>query len=208
MPFLGDCAVRHMGALLHAIETDLLPRLAAKRTEMPVAPEGARASTLNVNSIHGGMTEDYEGLPAPCVPDSCRMVIDRRYLIEEDPEEVKAEIADLIQILKTSRPGFHCDVREVLSFLPTMIDAGAPVPRALSAEIERVLGRPAQPVVSPGTFDQKHVVRIGHLEDCVAYGPGVLDLAHQPDEWVGIADMIASAQVMAGAAKRLLERTA
>ena len=23
------------------------------------------------------------GLPSPCVPDSCRMVIDRRFLIEE-----------------------------------------------------------------------------------------------------------------------------
>ncbi len=206
MPFLGDCAVRHMGAVLHEIETNLLPRLAAKRTSMPVAPEGARASTLNINSIHGGLTEDYDGLPSPCVPDSCRMVIDRRYLIEENPEEVKAEIAEIIEKLRASRKGFNCDLKDVLSFLPTMIDASAPVPRALSAEIERVLGRPAEPVVSPGTFDQKHVVRIGHLQDCVAYGPGVLDLAHQPDEWVGIDDMVASAKVMAGAAKRLLQR--
>ncbi len=205
MPFLGDCAVRHMGAVLHEIETDLLPRLAAKRTEMPVAPEGARASTLNINSLHGGLSEEFDGLPSPCVPDSCRMVIDRRYLIEEDPEEVQAEIGAILERLKQTRPGFDCDIREVLSFLPTMIDAAAPVPRALSAEIERVLGRPAEPVVSPGTFDQKHVVRIGHLEDCVAYGPGILDLAHQPDEWVGIDDMVASAKVMAGAAQRLLK---
>ena len=37
-----------------------------------------------------------------------------------------------------------------------------------------------------------------------AYGPGVLDLAHQPDEWVGIDDMVAAAQVMARAAYGLL----
>jgi succinyl-diaminopimelate desuccinylase len=28
-------------------------------------------------------------------------------------------------------------------------------------------------------------------------GPGILDLAHQPDEWVGVQDMIDSAKVMA-----------
>ena len=44
------------------------------------------------------------------------------------------------------------------------------------------------------------------MKDCIAYGPGELDLAHQPDEWVGIDDMVASAKVMATAALRLLER--
>jgi succinyl-diaminopimelate desuccinylase len=59
-------------------------------------------------------------------------------------------------------------------------------------------------VVSPGTYDQKHIVRIGHLEDCIAYGPGILDLAHQPDEYVVIEDMVNSAKVMAAAALTLL----
>jgi succinyl-diaminopimelate desuccinylase len=31
----------------------------------------------------------------------------------------------------------------------------------------------------------------------VAYGPGILDLAHKPDEYVGVDDMVASAKVMA-----------
>jgi succinyl-diaminopimelate desuccinylase len=38
----------------------------------------------------------------------------------------------------------------------------------------------------------------------VAYGPGILDLAHQPDEYVEIADMTNSAKVMALAAYALL----
>ena len=80
MPFLGDCAVRHMAAVVERLERDLWPRLAERRTAMPVVPEGARASTLNLNSIHGGQTEDHAGLPSPCVPDRCRLVIDRRFL--------------------------------------------------------------------------------------------------------------------------------
>ncbi|MEQ9606948.1 MAG: acetylornithine deacetylase/succinyl-diaminopimelate desuccinylase family protein, partial [Kiloniellaceae bacterium] len=204
MPFLGDCAVRHMGAFLQRLESELYPALAGKRTEMPVVPEGARQSTLNINSIHGGLTEDYDGLPAPLVPDSCRLVLDRRYLIEEDPEEVKREIVALLEGLKHDRKGFDYALREVLAFQPTMTDPEAPVVRAVSAAIQEVLGRPAEQVVSPGTYDQKHIVRVGHLEDCIAYGPGILDLAHQPDEYVGIDDMVASAKVMAAATLALL----
>ena len=73
--------------------------------------------------------------------------------------------------------------------------------------VEAVLGhrrRPAEHVVSPGTYDQKHVARIGKLHDCIAYGPGILDLAHRPDEWVGIDDMLDSAKVMALALNDLL----
>ena len=204
MPFLGDCAVRHMAAFLQKLESDLYPALAAKRTAMPVVPEGARQSTLNINSIHGGLQEDYDGLPAPLVPDSCRLVLDRRYLIEEDPEAVKQEIVSLLEGLKRDRAGFDYALREVLAFQPTLTDTDAPVVRAVSAAIEQVLGKPAEQVVSPGTYDQKHVVRVGHLKDCIAYGPGILDLAHQPDEYVGIDDMIASAKVMAAATLALL----
>src|SRR3546814_18028536 len=85
-----------------------------------------------------------------------------------------------------------------------MTEPEAPVVRAVSAAIEQVLGRPAQQVVSPGTYDQKHIVRVGLLEDCIAYGPGILDLAHQPDAYVGLGDMNASATVIAAAPLALL----
>lgn len=41
MPFLGDCAVRHMGAVLAEMEESLFPALAVRHTAMPVVPEGA-----------------------------------------------------------------------------------------------------------------------------------------------------------------------
>jgi len=204
MPFLGECAVRHMAAFLHELETDLLPRLKQRRTAMPVVPEAAQASTLNINGIHGGLTEDYTGLPSACVPDSCRLVLDRRYLIEEPLDEVKAEITKLLERLTAERSGFRYSMRDLMEVLPTLTDAEAPVPQALARAIERVMGRAPDFVCSPGTYDQKHIVRIGHLEDCVAYGPGILDLAHQPDEYVVIDDLVASAQVMALSTLRLL----
>ena len=204
MPFLGDCAIRHMHAVIEKFERELYPAMARRRTSMPVVPEGARQSTLNINSLHGGAAELAEGLPAPCVADSCRMIIDRRFLIEENIGEVKGEVRGILEALVRERPGFRYSMRDLFEVLPTMADPNGPVASRTAAAIRQVLGREAQFVCSPGTYDQKHIDRIGRLRECIAYGPGILDLAHQPDEYVIIEDMIASSQVMALSAYSLL----
>jgi succinyl-diaminopimelate desuccinylase len=160
---------------------------------------------MNINSIHGGQTEDFRpGLPSPTVPDSCRLVIDRRFLLEEDLDEVKSEVTTILQRLKNERPKFDYTIRDLMEVKPTMTERDAPVVRAVAEGIHAIFDREPDYVISPGTYDQKHIARIGHIYDCIAYGPGILDLAHQPDEWVGIEDMVQSAKVMALALRRLL----
>ncbi len=207
MPFLGDCAVRHMGAVLHEFEDKLFPAMAARRTDMPVVPEGARSSTMNINSIHGGQAEqaeDFDGLPAHCVPDSCRIVIDRRFLAEEPLDQVRNEVTDLLEGLRASRLDFDYTLTELNAVLPSMTDREAPVVQTVSRAIQDVMGKAAEYVASPGTYDQKHIDRIGKLKNCIAYGPGILELAHKPDEYIGIDDMMDSAKVMAAALESLL----
>lgn len=207
MPFLGVSAIRGMGAFIEKVERELYPRLAQRRTAMPVIPDAARQSTLNFNSLHGGLPEqEYaEGFPSALVADRCRIVLDRRYLIEEDEAEVRAEVVALLEGLKAERPEFDYALRELWSVPPTMTDPEVPLVRALDRNIQAVLGQPARHVASPGTYDQKHIRRIGNLEHCVAYGPGILELAHQPDEYIVIDDMVAAGQVMAGTALDLLQ---
>jgi succinyl-diaminopimelate desuccinylase len=207
MPFLGDCAVRHMHSVVEAFDRQLYPALDARRTLMPVVPEGARKSTLNINSIHGGAAEQADGLPAPCVPDSCRMIIDRRFPVEESMEQVRGEVRAILDALRANRPGFDYSLRELFEVHPTMADRNGPVARTTAAAIRRILGREAEFICSPGSYDQKHIDRIGKLKDCIAYGPGILDLAHQPDEYVVIDDMVASSKVMALSAWSLLTGT-
>jgi len=208
MPFLGDSAIRHMAAVLEAFEHELYPALGDQPTAMPVEPPGARTPTLNINSVHGGQPDvgrgEDAGLPAPLVADACRLVFDRRLLIEEDLGEVKAKMRALLDGLVQARPGFRYSLRDLLEVRPSMTEPDRPVVRATASAVRRVLGREAAVICSPGTYDQKHIDRIGHLRDCIAYGPGILDLAHQPDEYVEIADMTASAKVMALAAYALL----
>jgi len=208
MPFLGDCAVRHMNAVIERFERELYPKLLARTTDMPVVPSGARHSTMNINSIHGGAMEQTEGYPSACVPDSCRMIIDRRLLIEESLDGVKQEMVDLLEDLAAHRPGFKYSIRDIFEVIPTMADRHGPVASATAAAIRRVIGREPEFICSPGTYDQKHIDRVGKLKECIAYGPGILDLAHKPDEYVVIDDMVNSAKVMAQAAWSLLYGTA
>ena len=200
MPFLGDCAVRHMAAVVEKMEQSLFPVLRQRLTEHPVVPDGAKQSTMNINSIHGGLAEpevDYTGLPSALVPDRCRMIIDRRFIPEETLEEVKNEITTLLEEVKRERHDFRYDLQEMWSVLPVATDQSAPVVTAVSDAIQAQLGVEPEFILSPGTYDQKHIDRIGRMHNCIAYGPGILDLAHQPDEYIGIQDMVDATQVMA-----------
>ena len=207
MPFLGDSAINHMSAFIHLLETQLQPRLKQRHTSEPVEPPGARVSTLNINSIHGGQVEQHYATdargwptadsPSPVVAHSCRTVLDRRFIAEENLEAVKQEIIDMLDELKRTRPGFDFGIRDIMSFVPTATPRDAPVVDATARAIARVLGREPSYISSPGTYDQKHIVRTGQLKDCIAYGPGILDLAHQPNEYVGIQELVDSAKVMA-----------
>jgi len=195
MPFLGVNAIEGMGHVLEAIKSELQPVLAARTTAMPVVPDGARHATININGIDGG--QPVGGIQTPCVADCCRAVFDRRFLIEEGFEPTRREIVDLIERAVRATPGLEYEVRDLMIVHPTKTPDGSPLVGALDAAILRILNKPATLAASPGTYDQKHFARIAGVPHCVAYGPGELELAHQPDEWCRIADLVNATKVIA-----------
>jgi succinyl-diaminopimelate desuccinylase len=195
MPFLGVSAIEHMAILIDRIQRDLRPSLTERTTTMPVVPEAARHATLNINGIAGGQPVD--GIQTPCVADVCRAVFDRRFLTEEGFDAVRAEIEALIARAARDLPGLQVSLRDLMVVLPVRTPDGSPLVATLERHIQQVLGRPALQVASPGTYDHKHVDRIGGIKHCVAYGPGILDLAHQPDEWCSVEDLVNATKVLA-----------
>lgn len=195
MPYLGVNAIAMMGEVLHAMARDLAPQLATRRTSMPVVPEGSRQATLNINTIEGGQVGAL--VQSPCVADECRAIFDRRFLVEEGFDQARAEVTALLDGLRARVPHFEAELHDRLVVHPVLTPTDSPVVTSLQRAIGTVLGRDARLVASPGTYDHKHVTRIGGIVDCVAYGPGTLEISHQPDEWVGIDDLVHAAQVMA-----------
>jgi succinyl-diaminopimelate desuccinylase len=195
MPFLGVSAIDGMGRLLQSVRDELMPALASRRTDVPVVPPGARHATINVNGIEGGQLVD--GIQTPCVADLCRAVFDRRFLIEEGFDAARREIAELVARVAADSGGVRFDLRDLMVVHPTRTPDDSPVIAALEHSIQRVLGRRAELIASPGTYDHKHVARIAGVPHCVAYGPGELELAHQPDEYCRIDDIVNATKVLA-----------
>lgn len=195
MPFLGANAIEHMGELLHAIRDRLHPALAGRVTAMPVVPPGARHATLNINSITGGQAGHL--VQSPCVADGCSAIFDRRFLEEEALDDVKREIADLVGDVQLRVPEARFTLSDLMIVPPVRTPDGSPLVASLARGIADVVGREAALVASPGTYDHKHVSRIGGIAHCVAYGPGRLELSHQPDEWCDIDELVQATQVIA-----------
>jgi succinyl-diaminopimelate desuccinylase len=202
MPFLGVSAIDGMSRLLQLVRDDLLPALAARTTAVPVVPPAARHPTINVNGIDGGQPVD--GIQTPCVADLCRAVFDRRFLIEEGFDAAKSEIEQLVRRAALAS-GVRFDLRDLMIVHPTRTPPDSPVITALDRSMRCVLGKSAELVASPGTYDHKHVARLAHVPHCVAYGPGILDLAHQPDEWCAIDDLVNATKIIALATLDLMQ---
>jgi succinyl-diaminopimelate desuccinylase len=195
MPFLGVSAIDGMGRLLQAVRETLMPALASRLTAVPVVPAGARHATININGIDGGQPVD--GIQTPCIADLCRAVFDRRFLIEEGFDAAKQEIAALVAKVANEAKDVRFDVRDLMVVHPVRTPDDSPVIGSLDRSINRVLGRHAELIASPGTYDHKHVARIAGVPHCVAYGPGELEQAHQPDEYCRIDDLVNATKVIA-----------
>ncbi len=201
MPFLGVSAISKMANCIAVLERELRDRLHGRLTAMPVEPPEARRPSININSIFGGQPG---GAQTPCVADSCHAIFDRRFLIEERVDEVRSEIREILEGIAGKDAEFRYNIRDLMTVEPVLTDAGSRLVTTMSNAIRDVQSVDPPLIASPGTYDQKHVMRLGYVEQCIAYGPGMLHLAHQPDEYCRVDHLIDAAKTMALGAMRLL----
>jgi len=195
MPELGRNAAEAMARLITRIERDLRPKLADRVTAMPVEPPAARHASISLNALHAGQSIGVD--QTPMVPDVSVAIFDRRFIAEESSGDVRREFEAIVADEAAGDGDIRWSVRELMLVEPTATPADAPVARAVRAAVQQVLGRPAIVIASPGTYDQKHVVRRGGVSDCIAYGPGRLETAHRPDEYVDLEDLANATKVLA-----------
>jgi succinyl-diaminopimelate desuccinylase len=201
MPFLGVSAIGKMAGFIAVLERELGDRLSGRVTAMPVEPPQARRPSININSISGGQPG---GPQTPCVADSCHAIFDRRFLIEEPIDEVRSEIREILDSIARTDADFRCTLKDLMTVNPVMTDAASGLVTTMSGAIRDVQSIEPPLIASPGTYDQKHVMRLGFVDQCIAYGPGMLHLAHQPDEYCRVDHLVDAAKTMALAAMRLL----
>lgn len=197
MPERGVNAIEHMALALATIEHELKPKLRERRARVPVVPESAAGSSITMGTIRGGTSTNT-------VAGECRVTFDRRLVESELVDEARAEMLAIFEGLAATVPDFRYSYSEGYATDPVWVGEETRVGEALAAAVRAVLGREAGMVCSPGTDDQRFVVRDAGVNECVLYGPGEIRETHIADESLALDDLRHATEVMALAALDLL----
>jgi acetylornithine deacetylase len=176
----GIDAIRHAGRFLVGLDG------------YEEALQGAPAHPLlGRGSVHAGT---ISGGSAPSVyPDSCRLVVERRTLPGETAEGVAAEIAEVLERVRSTHP--EVDARLVTGlFRPgTEVPEDSPLVRGLLAAADACGGEPR---LEPMTAWVDAAFLNGSGTPAVCFGPGSILEAHTADESVPLAEIEAAARVL------------
>ena len=119
-------------------------------------------------------------------------------------DSVRAEFVDLVEALRAEDTSLSYDLKDLMIVHPTMTDPASKLVSTMREVLSENLNREIPLIASPGTYDQKHFARIAGIEQCIAYGPGILNMAHQPDEYCEVEHLKQATKAMAIGAMRLL----
>jgi succinyl-diaminopimelate desuccinylase len=189
LPWEGANAIEGMARVIVALGQELQPRL-AERTHQYFMP-----SSASVNMISGGVKTNV-------VPDRCAIFIDRRLIPGEDPSETTAEIRAIAEEAVSHISGIAVEVTPVAEKTrATMSDPNGGLARAMLAA-NGYLGLSTELTGFSMASDGRHFAAAGI--PTLIYGPGDPRLAHVPDEWVGIDEVLEATRAYALAALAIL----
>lgn len=190
-PDKGDNALYRAASLLKMIE-------ARHRTLSAASHDLLGSPSLTVTRIHGGHADNV-------VPESCELLIDRRMIPGESDEEVRAQFQALLAEAKAQ----HGVDAEIVEYRPTTGGATETKPdhpvvkSALAAA--RCHGVHDDTVHGlQGACDLVHFRSLG--AQGIVLGPGALEVAHKPDEFVPEGELIASSLIYRDTVLDLLRR--
>jgi succinyl-diaminopimelate desuccinylase len=189
LPWEGANAIEAMAEIVVALRRELWPQLEARTHEY------FHPSSGSVNMISGGVK-------ANVVPDLCSIFIDRRLVPGEDPGDAAAEICAIAEPAVARMVGITVEVTASEAARPaTVSPPEAPLVRAMLQANER-LGLDKEPTGFSMATDGRFFVEAGF--PTIIYGPGDPKLAHVPDEWIGIEELVHATRAYAVAAVLLL----
>lgn len=189
LPWEGANAIEAMAEIIVALRRDLWPDLETRTHEF------FHHSSASINLMEGGVK-------ANVVPDRASFYVDRRIVPGEDPDECRAEIQRIAERAIADMKGITVQTAAPYpgrESSPTSVDD--PLVQAMLGANDR-LGLSTKPTgFSMGT-DGRFFVDAGY--PTIIYGPGDPKLAHIPDEWVGVDEILEATRVYAIAATRLI----
>jgi acetylornithine deacetylase/succinyl-diaminopimelate desuccinylase family protein len=166
-----------------------------RATKFNIGAEQARQSILMLGGQSGG------GANFNVVPEECWFTIDRRFNPEEDFAEEKSK---LIEVLETCRrEGIPLEWEIFQEGQSSACRKEEPLGKALARSAREVTGEGPRFEMCPGLLEIRFYAAQG--VSAYAYGPGVLAVAHGPNEYVDLRKMIDCAAIYALTAQEMLQ---
>ncbi len=169
-------------------------RVEGRRTRFAITPEEARRSVLLVGGTVSG------GTNFNAVPDRCIFTVDRRFNPEESLEQEAEELLGVIHA--EAAPGISVAVETLQRAGSSASDPGSAPAVALLSNAESLLGERPRVELCPGLLETRFYAGLGI--PAFAYGPGLLSVAHGPEEDVELERVRQFALIYALTASDLL----
>lgn len=153
------------------------------------AHEELGRTTITFGKIRGGQ-EPY------IVSDDCTLFIDVRYVPPYKGQDVEATVKKAILYAEESTIGVKGSYEITGDCVGVERNDSSPLMNRLKESCKKVIGSDVTVGVFPGYTDS--AVIAGQLDNrnCMSYGPGNLEVAHKPDEYVCVEDVIRCKNVL------------
>ncbi|WP_227357515.1 ArgE/DapE family deacylase [Haladaptatus salinisoli] len=193
----GSNAVMAMNDFLARVD-EYEDELHARTTDLPVTPLESQKADISTTMIDAGYSENV-------IPDRCRATFYRVLVPDETVQSAREEIRKLLDDSKAAT-GRKFEYDEIMFAEPTIVSEDCVVSETYT---ENILDfhNDTEPVVSPGSDDQRFIVNDAGIEECIVYGPGLLEQAHVVDEYVPIDEILTATKVMATSTADLMRVT-
>lgn len=161
--------------------------LRERRSGLAFGGDDPRAceSIMLVGGVAGG------GTNFNIVPAEFSFTIDRRGNPDEDSEAARDELLDALERVRAGGIELDWDVLQDAASALTPVDAALPL--ALADAVEHVTGVRPRLTCCPGVLETRVYNAVGI--PAVAFGPGLIERMHQPDEDVPVANLVAAAEI-------------
>jgi acetylornithine deacetylase len=188
-PQLGVDAIRHAGLYLTTLD-EYAEHLRSR----------AAHPTLGHGSVHAGTIAG--GTAGSVYPDLCELLLERRTLPDEPPDDVVREFQEALDGLEGREPHLDASLEMTLHRPGTEVDVD-------SRLVQGLLDACRQNGVESGIQGMTAWVDAAYLNEAgipaVCYGPGDLAQAHSADEWIDVSEIVACADVLETFARGLAE---
>jgi succinyl-diaminopimelate desuccinylase len=189
----GENAFERMYRVVEKLQ-QLKNEVQQRSTHFNIGAEQARNSILMLGGQSGGANFNV-------VPEKCWFTIDRRINPEEDLEVEKAKLLGVLEQCK--RDGIPLGWEILQEGSSAFCSEDDPLGKALSRSVHAVTGEAPRFEMCPGLLETRFYAAQGI--PAYAYGPGLLSVAHGPNEYVDLRKVIDTAAIYALTAKDVLK---